>query len=150
VLVAQGAGGNYRITVAGLDTVVSGARWHDDVLSARFDGLARRFTAHADAVRIHVHDGRHRLQLAPSEVYRREGPVQGTDDRRLQSPMPGRVVLVNVKPGDRVNAGQELLVIEAMKMELGLKAPRDGIVGEVRAAAGDVVEADAVLVTLEA
>jgi 3-methylcrotonyl-CoA carboxylase alpha subunit len=63
--------------------------------------------------------------------------------------MPGRVVVVNVQPGDRVNAGQELLVIEAMKMELGLKAPRDGVVGEVRAAAGDVVEADAVLVTLE-
>jgi 3-methylcrotonyl-CoA carboxylase alpha subunit len=82
-------------------------------------------------------------------VYRRDGPVQGVDDRRLHAPMPGRVVLVNVKPGDRVNAGQELLVIEAMKMELALKAPRDGVVGEVRAAAGDVVEADAVLVTLE-
>ena len=149
VLVAQGAGGNYRITSGGLDTVVSGARWHGDVLSARFDGLARRFAAHADAVRVHVHDGKGRLQLGPSEVYRRDGPVQGVDDRRLHAPMPGRVVLVNVKPGDRVNAGQELLVIEAMKMELGLKAPRDGVVGEVRAAAGDVVEADAVLVTLE-
>ena len=40
-------------------------------------------------------------------------------------------------------------MIEAMKMELALKAPRDGIVAEVRAAAGDFVEADAVLVTLE-
>ena len=39
--------------------------------------------------------------------------------------------------------------IEAMKMELGLKAPRDGIVAEVRAATGDFVDADAVLVTLE-
>jgi len=40
-------------------------------------------------------------------------------------------------------------VIEAMKMELGLKAPRDGIVAELRAAEGDFVDADAVLVTLE-
>jgi 3-methylcrotonyl-CoA carboxylase alpha subunit len=40
-------------------------------------------------------------------------------------------------------------VIEAMKMELSLKAPRAGTVAEVRAAAGDFVEADAVLVTLE-
>jgi 3-methylcrotonyl-CoA carboxylase alpha subunit len=46
-------------------------------------------------------------------------------------------------------AGQEVLVIEAMKMELGLKAPRDGVIAEVRAAAGDFVEADAVLVTLD-
>ena len=46
-------------------------------------------------------------------------------------------------------AGQELLVIEAMKMELAIKSPRDGIVAELRAAAGDFVEADAVLATLE-
>ena len=67
----------------------------------------------------------------------------------MQAPMPGRVVLVKARVGDQVTAGQELLVIEAMKMELGLKAPRDGVVAEVRAAAGDFVEADAVLVTLE-
>jgi 3-methylcrotonyl-CoA carboxylase alpha subunit len=42
------------------------------------------------------------------------------------------------------------MVIEAMKMELSLKAPRPGIVKEVRAASGDFVEADAVLVALEA
>jgi 3-methylcrotonyl-CoA carboxylase alpha subunit len=42
-----------------------------------------------------------------------------------------------------------VLVIEAMKMELALKAPRDGVVAEVRAATGDFVEADAVLATLE-
>jgi len=58
-------------------------------------------------------------------------------------------VLVKTQSGDVVVAGQELLVIEAMKMELALKAPRDGTVAEVRAAAGDFVEADAVLVTLE-
>jgi 3-methylcrotonyl-CoA carboxylase alpha subunit len=59
-------------------------------------------------------------------------------------------VVTRVRPGDAVAAGQEVMVIEAMKMELSLKAPRDGVVGEVRAAAGDFVDADAVLVTLEA
>jgi 3-methylcrotonyl-CoA carboxylase alpha subunit len=63
--------------------------------------------------------------------------------------MPGRVVLVQAKPGDTVNAGDVLLVLEAMKMELALKAPRAGIVAELRAQAGDFVEADAVLATLE-
>jgi 3-methylcrotonyl-CoA carboxylase alpha subunit len=148
-VVAQGAGGDYRITTGDGDVSVRGARWSGGVLSARFDGHARRFSAHADDVRVHVHDGNSRLQIHPTQVYRREGPVQGLDDRRLHAPMPGRVVLVNVEPGHRVTAGQELLVIEAMKMELGLKAPRDGVIGDVRAAAGDVVEADAVLITLE-
>ena len=63
--------------------------------------------------------------------------------------MPGRVVVVRARAGDAVMAGQELLVLEAMKMELSLKAPRDGTVAEVRAAAGEFVEADAVLVLLE-
>jgi len=48
-----------------------------------------------------------------------------------------------------VEAGQELVVLEAMKMELALKAPRAGAVAELRAAAGDFVEADGVLVVLE-
>jgi 3-methylcrotonyl-CoA carboxylase alpha subunit len=82
-------------------------------------------------------------------VYRREDAAQVSDDRRVQAPMPGRVVVVKAQPGDRVSAGQELVVIEAMKMELGLKSPRDGVVAELRAAVGDFVEADAVLVTLE-
>ena len=63
--------------------------------------------------------------------------------------MPGRVVLVKARPGDEVVAGQELLVMEAMKMELAVKASRDGVVADVRAAAGDFVEADTVLVALE-
>ena len=62
--------------------------------------------------------------------------------------MPGRVVLVKVGAGDTVAEGQELVVMEAMKMELTLKAPRDGRVEAVQAAAGDFVDADAVLVRL--
>jgi 3-methylcrotonyl-CoA carboxylase alpha subunit len=63
--------------------------------------------------------------------------------------MPGRVVVVRAATGDKVEAGQEVMVIEAMKMELSLKAPRAGTVADVRANGGDFVEADAVLVTLE-
>jgi 3-methylcrotonyl-CoA carboxylase alpha subunit len=63
--------------------------------------------------------------------------------------MPGRIVLLRVAVGDAVEEGQELGVMEAMKMELSLKAPRAGVVAELRAAAGDQVEGDAVLVRLE-
>ena len=65
---------------------------------------------------------------------------------QIIAPMPGRIVLVKAKAGDKVDAGQELLVMEAMKMELLLKAPRAGTIETLSAVAGDFVEADAVLV----
>jgi 3-methylcrotonyl-CoA carboxylase alpha subunit len=149
-LTAQGSGGEYRVGRGDRMVSVSGASLADGVLQARFDAHARRFLLQLDDVRVLVHDGKRRLQLQPVGVYRRDDSGQGASDNRLQAPMPGRVVLVKARPGDRILAGQELLVIEAMKMELAVKAPRDGVVAEVRAAEGDFVEADAVLVTLEA
>jgi biotin carboxyl carrier protein len=63
--------------------------------------------------------------------------------------MPGRVVKVLVKIGDRVKAGQGLVVIEAMKMENELRAARDGKVVDVRAREATSVEAGALLVVIE-
>jgi 3-methylcrotonyl-CoA carboxylase alpha subunit len=69
---------------------------------------------------------------------------------RLVAPMPGLVKLVDASPGARVRKDAPLIVMEAMKMEHALKAPRDGIVGEVAVCAGDQVEEGAVLLTLAA
>jgi 3-methylcrotonyl-CoA carboxylase alpha subunit len=67
----------------------------------------------------------------------------------LEAPMPGRVVAVHVAPGQSVTKGQELLVVEAMKMENALRAPREGRVKAVAARAGDMVSAGVVLVEIE-
>ena len=66
----------------------------------------------------------------------------------IVAPMPGRVVRVLVAPGDIVTAGQGLVVVEAMKMENELRAPRGGTVAEVRAREGVPVDANAVLVVI--
>ncbi len=66
----------------------------------------------------------------------------------LHAPMPGRVVRVEARVGDRVRAGQVLVVLEAMKMEHTLRAPHDGILDEVDCSPGDQVEAGAVLVVI--
>jgi 3-methylcrotonyl-CoA carboxylase alpha subunit len=157
--VAQGNGGSYRI-MAGIGAgagagagaapaEVSGARLADGVLSARFNGDAHRFLVHAEAGRLVLHDGQRRLQLEPVEVYRRDSDTSAAQDDQVRAPMPGRVVVVRASKGDKVVAGQELVIVEAMKMELALKAPRDGTVASVTAATGDFVEAEAVLVALE-
>ncbi len=148
-LVAHGHAGDYRIELDGATHEVAGARLADGELSARIDGVMRRFLANAGTDAVLVHDGQRRLRLRTEEVYRRRESSAAAAEHRIRAPMPGRVVLVQAKPGDTVHAGGVVLVIEAMKMELALKAPRDGVVAEVRAQAGDFVEADAVLATLE-
>ena len=68
---------------------------------------------------------------------------------RLTAPMPGRVVAVSVKPGDRVERGAVLMALEAMKMEHAISAPAAGRVGAIRYAVGDLVEDGAELIVLE-
>ncbi len=58
---------------------------------------------------------------------------------RLTAPMPGKVISIAVKAGDKVTKGQPLAVMEAMKMEHTIAAPQDGVVGEVLYAPGDQV-----------
>jgi len=148
-LVARGHGGDYTIEVDGGSHAVSGARFDGDALSARIDGGMRRFHAMQEGDDVLVHDGRQRLRLHAEAVYRRAAGDAGSAEHRIRAPMPGRVVVVQKQPGDPVAAGDVVLVIEAMKMELALKAPRDGVMAELRAQAGDFVDGDAVLATLE-
>lgn len=76
----------------------------------------------------------------------RKAAVSG--DKQVRSAMPGQVRAVLVAAGDAVKAGQTLVVMEAMKMEIRANAPFDGIVAGVRVQVGDVVERDAALVEL--
>ena len=66
----------------------------------------------------------------------------------IKAPMPGTIIKVNAKPGDAVKRGDVLCVLEAMKMENDIMAPDDGTVASVAVNAGQTVQTDAVLVTL--
>lgn len=65
------------------------------------------------------------------------------------APMPGKVIELRVAEGDAVEAGQVLLIMEAMKMEHAVTAPHDGIVAQVTVASGNQVDADSLLVVVE-
>ncbi|MEW5307579.1 MAG: hypothetical protein WDW36_009967 [Sanguina aurantia] len=94
-------------------------RWQD----ARASTRALRRTA------------RSRTRLRP----RHAGASVAAFGAMVIAPMPGRIVLVKAKAGDSVEHGDELLIMEAMKMELALKAPRAGIIGSVNASQGEFV-----------
>jgi biotin carboxyl carrier protein len=94
-------------------------------------------------------------------VVQKEGPLDaliaelGLDKvkvrklHQLKSPMPGRIVSVAVQVGDEVQVGQELLTLEAMKMENVLKSEGVGTVKSIAIAANDVVDKGAVLISFE-
>ena len=69
--------------------------------------------------------------------------------QRIAAPMPGKIVKVLVKAGDRVEPRQGLVVVEAMKMENELRSRAAGTVTEVRAIEGSSVEAGAILIVVE-
>jgi 3-methylcrotonyl-CoA carboxylase alpha subunit len=142
---AHGANGEYDLASGDLKCTVSGACFADGVLSARFDGVARNLHAHIHADSIVVHDSESRHGFEHTSAFAFERTESGGSDR-ITAPMPGRIVVVKVKDGDRVEPGQELIVIEAMKMELSLKAPQATTIASLHAKAGDFVEADTVLV----
>jgi pyruvate carboxylase len=84
--------------------------------------------------------------LAPSGPGKRM--ADEADPSHVAAPMPGLVVAVTARPGDAVERGDRLVSIEAMKMETGVFAERDGVVGEVLVAPGTQVETKQLLVVL--
>ena len=149
LLHASGYAGAYHVRGDGFAIAVEGARTNDGILSARFDGQAHRYRASADDSAVHVHDGTRRLRFERAPAFQLAAQVGAGGGNRVTAPMPGRIVLVKVNAGDAVEAGQELLVMEAMKMELSLKSPRAGTIDSLRVQSGDFVESDALLVQLK-
>lgn len=78
------------------------------------------------------------------------GESRAPGDEAIRAPMPAIVTAVAAVPGRTVAQGDTLAVIEAMKMELPVKAPRDGRVAAVRCAVGDRVDPDTPLIELDA
>ena len=66
----------------------------------------------------------------------------------MAAPMPGLVVAVPVEEGQEVQKGEDLIILESMKMQNELKAPRDGTISRIRVGPGDSVDQNQVLLTL--
>ena len=85
------------------------------------------------------------LQAAPAAAPKATGTAGSV---KVESPMPGTVLKINVKVGDTVEEGQAVAVLEAMKMENDIVAPSAGTVASVNVSVGDSINTGDVLVTL--
>lgn len=68
----------------------------------------------------------------------------------MRAPLPGTIVAIEVREGDKVKAGQELLTLEAMKMKNAIRSDRDGEIAKINVAVGDLVKHNEPLVTFKA
>ena len=147
----DGAGGSVAdgdgAIVAGRGTVVAG----DEAVVIGGGAYAAANTAAGDGSAaagggLHVlHDGRAWFVTLPGRAV--EDGDAGAALTRVTAPLPGKVVKTAVRSGDTVERGATLVVLEAMKMELSVEAPRAGVVAEVTASEGEQVAEGAVLVT---
>ena len=139
--------GRWRLAIAGKLHDLRGESGPDGMLGVVLDGLRR-------ALRVLDYGGATAVFFAGEswlfEAIDPLAPPAGADPAagRLTAPMPGRVVQVLVRAGDAVRQGQPMMVVEAMKMEHTIAAPRDGTVAAVHFAPGDLVDEGAELIAL--
>jgi biotin carboxyl carrier protein len=154
VAIEELEGGGHRAIVEGRErrlTVISSAgstlTWLEGtrVVHALVDGALPRLAVSLNGIAVAVEVGEARAAV-PVAVSRR--PAAAAGPVSVRASIPGRVARVQVKPGDQVAAASPLLVLEAMKMENEIRAPRAGTVAEIRCAEGATVEAGQVLVIL--
>jgi 3-methylcrotonyl-CoA carboxylase alpha subunit len=140
-------GPDLRVEVGGRTHLVESPRLGDGRITGRLDGLP--FEAQVELVEDGCILRRECLRFEFAEDTGAERHASAEHEGHLRSPMPGQVLDVRVRPGQRVEAGAVLVVLEAMKMEHSLGAPWAGTVRSVAVKAGDRVEEGIELVTLE-
>jgi 3-methylcrotonyl-CoA carboxylase alpha subunit len=163
-----GASRRFDLQVSGKHQLVTLERAHDGTMSLRNDGQQWPFAArHLGGERHDVRIGGRRATLAvyahgeraavfargDSIVLQHIDPIAhagegASEGGRLTAPMPGKVIAFMARTGDVVKQGQPLAVMEAMKMEHTLSAPRDGTVAELLYAVGDQVNEGSELLRL--
>jgi 3-methylcrotonyl-CoA carboxylase alpha subunit len=129
------------------ETAVEVVRWDGSLLEARIDGVPRRF-------RLAIHDGtvtvfegaEAHVALVPDPLAVAEETAVGDE---IRAPMPGLVKRLAAEPGLAVRRGEALVVLEAMKMEHALLAPRDGRIAAVHVSEGAQVTDGTLLLALE-
>ncbi|MEJ7926591.1 acetyl/propionyl/methylcrotonyl-CoA carboxylase subunit alpha [Sphingobium sp. AN641] len=153
----------YDVVISGDDVTVNGTALDmsleytpgDRLIEAEFDGeeLAVKIAPVRAGFILTAHGASHKLRILPAHAAPYAAhmidKIPPDLSRFLICPMPGLLVALHVKEGDKVEAGQPLAVIEAMKMENILRAGKSGVVKSVSAAQGESLPVDAIILEME-
>lgn len=148
----SGDGGRFDVTIGDRDIgVTTDWRVGTPLFAAQINGVARTLAVEkvGSGLKVTTRGAAHKVRvLTPraAELSRHMIAKVAPDmSKYLLCPMPGLVVSVAVAEGDKVEAGQQLATVEAMKMENILRAEKTGVIGKVHAKAGDSLAVDAVI-----
>ena len=144
--------GRWETRLDGREVEIDAVLARRDVLSIIIGGKAYEIKRERTATDMHLWVGarRYAVQLRdPRSLRSRASADDGKGPRKLLAPMPGKVVRVLLKEESEVEAGQGVVVVEAMKMQNEIKSPKKGVVRKIVAAEGAAVNAGDVLAVVE-
>ncbi|MBK8268288.1 MAG: hypothetical protein IPK83_08275 [Planctomycetes bacterium] len=150
---SDGRDGAYVLQIGDVKTEIEIHDEGDGSGWIRIHGVIHRFCTAASDGKAQVWlDGTvHAFEAVESGARRAavDAAAAGPAGNAITAPMPGTILKLLVKPGDSFQAHQALVVMESMKMEMTLSAPRDGRVKEISCGAGELVEMGKVLLKME-
>lgn len=140
----------WQATLDGLPAVADVAEIAPNTYSILFDSYSHEVCVTPSAGgKLNLQSGRFEFEAEVVDPRswsgRRHAGVEAEGRQQIVAPMPGKVVRLLVKPGVRVEAGQGLLVVEAMKMQNEIRSPKSGTVERVQVEEGQAVNAGDVL-----
>jgi len=144
--------GRWESRLDGRDIPLDAVLARRDVLSIIIGGQAYEIKRERTATDVHLWVGPRRYDVElrdPRSLRGRASAEDGKGLRKLIAPMPGKVVRVLLKEESQVEAGQGVVVVEAMKMQNEIKSPKNGVVRKIVASEGAAVNAGDVLAVVE-
>jgi biotin carboxyl carrier protein len=139
-------GARWQISLDGAATDADATEIAPGIFSILLNGASHevRVAPNSDGS-LTVQDGPNELKVEVGDPRswrgRKQGAIEAEGRQKIVAPMPGKVIRLLVKPGDKVEAGQGLLVVEAMKMQNEVKSPKTGTVEKLLAKENQLVTA---------
>lgn len=143
-----------RITLDGRSIDADAVEIDPNTLSLLFEGQSyelRLMQLPDGLLKIQVGEQEFAAEVTDPRAWRgrQHGSLEAEGRQQVVAPMPGKIIRLLVNQGERVEAGQGLLVVEAMKMQNEIRSPKSGIVGRLQVKEGQPVNAGEVLAWVE-